>query len=123
MSTVTPAGEIDFANRPLLDYLGVSLEQLQDWPSFIHESDRATVTERWQFSVDKGHPFEAEFRLRRSDGVYRWFGWPCRAGTAEDGSIVAGAICSADIEDRKQAEDLRRSSERRLRAISTTFQP
>ena len=44
---MTPAGEIDFANRQLLDYLGVSLEQLQDWAPFIHESDRAMVIEGW----------------------------------------------------------------------------
>ena len=47
VNTVTPTGEIDFANRQLLDYLGVSLEQLQDWPPFIHESDRSMVVERW----------------------------------------------------------------------------
>ncbi len=51
VNTVTPAGRIDFANRPLLDYLGVNLEQLQDWPPFIHVSDRPMVIEQWKHSV------------------------------------------------------------------------
>src|SRR5262245_17131257 len=63
VNTVTPTGTIDFANRQLLDYLGVNLEALQDWPLLIHESDRPVVIERWKHSVEAGQPFEMEFRL------------------------------------------------------------
>ena len=66
VNTMTPTGEIDFANRQLLNYLGVSLEQLQDWQPFIHEADRAMVIERWKHSIESGQPFEADYRLRRS---------------------------------------------------------
>ena len=38
VSTITPAGEIDFANQQLLAYLGVGLDALRDWPAFVHES-------------------------------------------------------------------------------------
>ena len=117
VSTMTPTGEIDFANRQLLDYLGVSLEQLQGWPPFIHEADRSMVIERWQHSVERGQPFGAEYRLRRSDGVYRWFHGHAVPVRAQEGSIVRWCNLVIDIEERKQAEELLRSSERQLSAI------
>jgi PAS domain S-box-containing protein len=116
VSTMTPTGVIDFANRQLLDYLGVSLEQIQDWPPFIHEADRAMVIEQWTHSVESGQPFEAEYRLRRSDGVHRWFHSHAVPVRAQDGSIQWYNLIT-DIEDRKQAEDLLQKSERRFRAI------
>jgi PAS domain S-box-containing protein len=112
VSTVTTTGEIDYANGQLLDYLGVSLEQLQDWPPFIHESDRAMVIERWQQSVESGQPFGAEYRLRRSDGVHRWFFGHAVPLRGQEGSITRWCNLLTDIEERKHVEDVRRSRER-----------
>jgi len=117
VNTVIPTGEIDYANRQLLDYLGVSLEQLQEWPQFIHESDRSMVLERWQHSVDSGQPFGAEYRLRRSDGVYRWFHGHAVPVRARDGAVLRWCNLVIDIEERKQAVEVLRSSERQLNAI------
>jgi len=117
VNTVTPTGEIDYANRQLLDYLGVSLEQLQDWPRFIYESDRAMVTEEWQRSLESGQPFGADYRLRRSDGAYRWFHGHAVPVRAQDGPILRWCNLVTDIEERKQAVDVLRSSERQLNAI------
>jgi PAS domain S-box-containing protein len=117
VNTLTPTGEIDYANRQLLDYLGVSLEQLQGWPPFIHESDRSMVMERWQHSLDSEQPFEAEFRLRRSDGVYRWFHGHAVPMRSQDGPIRRWCNLVTDIEERRQAADVLRFSERQLNAI------
>jgi PAS domain S-box-containing protein len=105
VATVTPTGEIDFANRQLLEYVGCSLTELQDWPRFLHEHDRARVVERWNQSVDTGHPFEAELRLRRADGEYRWFNGRSVPVRAQDGSIVRWYSLITDIHDRKLAEE------------------
>ena len=108
VNTVTPTGEIDFANRQLLDYLGVTLEQLHDLQPFIHEADRAMVIERWTHSIESGQPFGADYRLRRSDGVYRWFHGQGLPTHAPAGSIVR---CWPDGRHRR-AEAGRRSSAR-----------
>ena len=109
VNTMTPAGEIEFANRQLLDYLGVGLEQLQDWPRFIHESDRSMVIERWRHSVETGPALRGgipapSFR-RRVSLVPR----SCRAGARAGWLDLRWYNLVTDIEDRKQAEDLRRS--------------
>ena len=88
VNTMTPDGAIDFANRRLLDYLGVSLDQLQDWLQFIHESDRSMVLERLKHSVESGEPYEAQCRLRRADGVYRWVPGHAVPVRAHDGALV-----------------------------------
>ena len=117
VKTMTPSGAIDFANRRLLDYLGVELDQLQDWLQFIHESDRSMMLERLKHSLETGHPYEAQCRLRRADGVYRWFQGSAVPLRAPDGAVIRWYYLITDIEDRKRAEDLLRSSERQLRAI------
>ena len=56
-------------------------------------------------------------RLRRSDGVYRWFqnnGFPLRDAS---GHIVRWCVLLTDIDDRKRAEDALRESERESRLI------
>jgi PAS domain S-box-containing protein len=117
IKTMTPSGAIDFANRRLLDYLGVGLDQLQDWLQFVHESDRSMMLERLKHSLESGQPYKAQCRLRRADGVYRWFEGSAVPVRAQDGAVVRWYYLITDIEDRKRAEDLLRSRERQARAI------
>src|SRR5262249_27220019 len=49
-----------------------SLEGL-GWTNCLRPEDLAEVRSRWQACVDVGAPFEAEFRLRRGSGDFRWF--------------------------------------------------
>jgi PAS domain-containing protein len=66
----------------------IPLEDLQDWPQFIDERDRSMMTERWAHSLASGEPFAAEFRLRRADGICRWFHATAVPVRAPDRSIV-----------------------------------
>jgi signal transduction histidine kinase len=52
-----------------------------------------------------GEPFEAEFRLRRADGAYRWFlgrGVPLRDG---EGRVSRWLGVATDIDDQRRARD------------------
>ena len=117
VTTATPTGAIDFANRQLLDYVGASLEDLQDWPQFIDERDRSMMIERWAHSLESGEPFAAEFRLRRADGICRWFHATAVPVRAPDRSIVRWYVVVIDVDDRKRVEDALRQSEAYLREV------
>jgi PAS domain S-box-containing protein len=69
------------------------------------------VVTLWSRSVESGHPYQDEHRLRRADGVYRWFharGLPLRD---KEGRIVRWYILLTDIDERKKAEEKLRRSE------------
>jgi PAS domain S-box-containing protein len=56
-------------------YTGLSKEEGsgQSWMNRVDPEELNKVLETWQSSIDRGEPFEMEFRLRGADGVYRWF--------------------------------------------------
>src|SRR5882724_2469117 len=101
-----PDGTTALLNQRWLDYTGLSLAQALDegWHGPIHPDDRGTLRETWARLRASGAPGEAEARLRRGDGVYRW----ClvRAVPVRDewGHLVHWSGTATDIEDRKQAE-------------------
>jgi PAS domain S-box-containing protein len=111
--TALPDGNIDFFNRRWLEYLGLTLEDVQGWrwTAAIHPEDVAGIVEKWRTSLATGEPFEAETRVRRADGVYRWFLHRKVALRDDCGKIVRWYGSSIDIEDRKQAEDALRRNE------------
>ena len=60
-------------------------------------------------SIGSGSPYEIVQRVRRSDGVYRWFqnnGFPLRDSS---GHIVRWCVLLTDIDERKRAEDALRN--------------
>jgi formate hydrogenlyase transcriptional activator len=101
-----PDGTTAFLNHRWLDYTGLSLAQALDegWDGPIHPDDRGTLRETWARLRASEAPGEAEARLRRGDGAYRW----ClvRAVPVRDewGHLVHWSGTATDIEDRKQAE-------------------
>jgi PAS domain S-box-containing protein len=111
--TALPDGNIDFFNRRWLEYLGLTLEDVQGWrwTAAIHPEDVGGIVEKWRTSLATGEPFEAETRVRRADGVYRWFLHRKVALRDDCGKIVRWYGSSIDIEDRKQAEDALRRNE------------
>jgi PAS domain S-box-containing protein len=105
-----PNGSRTFLNRGWIDYTGLSSEQASGsgWETAIHPDDLKRVTERWRDSQTTGQPLDYEVRLRRgSDGAYRWFQTRARPLRDNRGKIVKWCAVATDIEDRKDAEQLR----------------
>jgi PAS domain S-box-containing protein len=105
-----PGGNRTFFNKGWLEYTGLSSEQASGsgWQKAVHPDDLNRVTERWRESQTTGEPLDYEARLRRgSDGVYRWFQTRARPLRDSRDKIVNWCAVSNDIEDRKQAEQLR----------------
>src|SRR5271156_6738567 len=108
-----PDGYIDYFNKPWLEYLGVTLEQVSgwNWRAFIHPDDLDGIVAKWLACLASGEVFEYETRVRRTDGEYRWM-FHCKVPLRDGhGNIVKWYGSSLDIEDRRRAEEAQRRNE------------
>jgi PAS domain S-box-containing protein len=94
-------GYCDYLSRQWLDYTGRSeAQQLgAGWLEQVHPDDRVKVRMEWARVVGTGDTYDIMFRIRRFDGVYRWF--KTRAVPLRDpaGRILKWFGSNTDIED------------------------
>jgi PAS domain S-box-containing protein len=107
VASLSPAGEIEFVNQGLIEYCGQELEAMKQWSTngTVHVDDLPHVVELFTRGITSGEPYDLDARIRRHDGIYRWFqirGLPLRD---MGGQIVRWYSLLVDIEDRKRAED------------------
>jgi PAS domain S-box-containing protein len=119
LCTMTAAGEVESLNRPVLEYFGKTRDELKNWPSGneVHADDLRRVLLAWNRSVSTGELYEIEHRLRRFDGVYRWFQARGLAERRADGKIVRWYLMLTDIEDRKRLEETAWQSHLTIRSM------
>jgi PAS domain S-box-containing protein len=112
-------GAAEFFNQNYLDYTGLTDEQSMgwSWTAAIHPDDLNGLAASWQGIMASGEPGEAEARIRRFDGAYRWFLFRANPLRDESGNIVKWYGTNLDIEDRKRGEEALRASELSWRQI------
>ena len=121
--TFKASGEVELLNHQLLEYFGKRIEERKNsqknFPTFehVHPDDLPRVMEAYGRWLESGQPHGLEFRLRRADGVYRWFQSRALPARDTEGRITGLSILLTDIDDRKRAEDALRASETNLRLI------
>src|SRR5215472_4409443 len=115
-----PDGTTEFSNRRWLDYTGLSQDEVLGWgwQRAVHPDDLNAVAEAWRLMLASGKAGGGEFRLRRFDGEYGWFLFRAEPFRDEHGELVRWYGISADIQDRKQAEEKLRQDEREFRLIT-----
>ena len=101
-----PDGGCDYFSTQWTNYTGVAESDLLGWRwmETLHPDDREPTRQFWTESVAGRQPYDVEYRIRRSDGIYGWFktrGTPIRD---TDGRIVKWFGTCTDITDRKRAE-------------------
>jgi len=121
VTLMTPDGELELANRQVLEYFGATLEELRARPSAstVHPDDRPDVLAAWRESLENGQPYEVAGRQRRADGVYRWFHMRAFPLRDTDGRILLWCLLQTDVDDRKRAEAVLASEKRLLEMIAT----
>ena len=119
----SPDGAITYVNRQRLDYTGLDLEDALGWGwtrgDVFHPADLPGLIETWRDALASKQPIEAEARVRRHDGVYRWFLIRAVPRRDEAGTIVEWLGTNTDIDDRKGAEQDLRRTESYLAAAQT----
>jgi formate hydrogenlyase transcriptional activator len=118
-----PDGSNEFLNKRWHEYTGLSPEESHGWgwQTAIHHDDRAPLTEKWRGLLVTGEPGEMEARLRRHDGLFRWFLMRVEPLRDQTGKIVRWCGACTDIETLKQTEAKLREDERELRRITDSI--
>jgi formate hydrogenlyase transcriptional activator len=118
--TSLPDGSKEYLNKRWYDYTGLSLEEGQGWgwKVVVHPEDLDRLVQEWLAILDARKPGELETRIRRYDGVYRWFLIRVVPLLDEQGNVVKWFGSNTDIEDRKLAEEKLRRDEIELRQIT-----
>jgi PAS domain S-box-containing protein len=107
VSVYGPNRERLYANRGMLDYLGLSLEEWRTRSKFghsLHPDDWDPAIGHFDGAVSNGDGFDLELRLRKGDGSYRWFLARCNPVCDDKGQIMRWYLACTDIDDRKLAE-------------------
>ena len=110
-----PDGTALYANQAVLDYTGLTLEDVQREDQRAHPEDLERLREERHEALARGKPFELEQRALGKDGNYRWFLVRYNPLRDDQGHIIRWYATGTDIEDRKQAEERMRDENVALR--------
>ncbi len=99
-------GQNIYVNPQASAYTGLPPEAVMDfgWTSTVYPDDLPVCLSLWTDCLAAGTPYENEFRIRRHDGVYRWFMARAVPVRDADQKITFWIGIVTDIEERKQAE-------------------
>ena len=106
-------GFVEFVNQRWLDYAGFTPEQALgwSWAAALHPDDMSGLLEYWKGIMVTAQPGEYVARLRRFDGVCRWFLFRAVPLKDDSGNILKWYGQNVDIHERKEAEEKLRRSE------------
>jgi PAS domain S-box-containing protein len=100
-------GNVEYYNQHWYAFTGLpaGTYRTEDWIAAVHPDDLPRLLAQLDIGQSGDRPFEAEYRLRRRDGVYRWHlgrGVPIKDAA---GNIVRRFGAAVDITDQKEAAE------------------
>src|ERR1700677_4292148 len=124
-----PDGSITYANQGFLDYIGLTIEDLDGvgWLNAFHPDEHQRVIAAWSHSVATGDDYDIEARMIRArDGHAGWRWLRAQPVRDEAGKILHWLGVAVDIDDRKtfaETLQLRQDETERQRAeLETIYQ-
>ena len=105
--TADTNGLLNWFNDRVYEYTGNAPGTLDGnaWLDILHPQDRLRISKIWTAAKSAMTPYEAEVRLRRSDGSYRWHlsrAFPVYNAVNKSSQWIGS---NTDIEDQKLAAD------------------
>jgi PAS domain S-box-containing protein len=108
IQVLRPDGLVLYVNQAVLDYTGLTLEDVQKEDfrlRVFHPDDVERLREQRRQALTCPVPFENEQRALGKDGKYRWFLIRYNPLLDEQGRIIQWYAAGTDITERKQAEE------------------
>lgn len=104
--TARPDGRLIWCNPRVYEYAGARITELDgtEWSKIIHPADLHGALAAWAEAIATGNAYKVEFRLRRADGVYRWFLGRAVPVRDENGAIIRWIGTNTDVHDQKTTE-------------------
>ena len=126
--SASPDGHVTHVSAGTLAYTGLNpatsgLFQLLDnsaWRRIVHPEDYAGLMSTRRQSLITGRAFDTELRIRRHDGVYRWFRLYGSLSPDHKGRFAGWYGTMIDIEERKVAEQTLQHNKRQLQQLTDT---
>jgi len=119
VTTYTADGELEFVNQQVVEFFGMTLEELKDWRNngMVHPDELDRVDESWTHSLTTGQPYDDVHRYRRADGAYRWFMTRGRPSRDAEGRILRWYVLLTDIDESQEAKHKLEEQEKELRQV------
>lgn len=110
-------GKANYFNKRWYEYAGLNYEQSAGpgWQVIVHPDDAPASKEKWQQALATGEIFDAEYRLKKYDGEYRWFIGRNVPLKDEAGKVTGWFGSATDIQELKEVQEALSQSESRLR--------
>ena len=110
-----PSGALTFVNKRTAEYLGIPKDhplrsgidigaQWDDWVQLLHPDDQEKSRNNWSNCLRTCEGGEHSYRVRRSQGDYRWFLSRFEPLRASDGNLLLWIGATLDIEELKRSE-------------------
>jgi diguanylate cyclase (GGDEF)-like protein/PAS domain S-box-containing protein len=109
-----PDGSNIYFNKQWMNYTGLTREESlgHGWNRPFHPDDQRQAADAWQKATTNIGTYSLESRIRRADGIYRW--WLVRGVPLQDaaGNVLKWFGTCTDIHDLKTAElDISRTNQ------------
>ena len=106
--TCLPDGTCDYLSPQWAHYTGRSADEpfSTGCLQHIHPEDRPRITEQWLDAVARIEPLDTELRVKRADGVYRWFHAHATPIRDQEGRVLKWIGTYTDTHDHKQAQEV-----------------
>jgi PAS domain S-box-containing protein len=116
-------GRCIYLNRSWYEFTGQTPDTAMGfgWLDAVHPEDRQAAENVFLEANSQGREFRLEYRLRRSDGEWRWALDAAAPRLAEDGAFLGYIGTVLDITERRQAEEILRDREDQLRTLADSI--
>ena len=120
MWVTDPSGACTYLNRRWYAFTGQAEGEGEGfgWLDAVHDDDRPAAEQAFVDANAAQQDYRVEFRVRRSDGVYRWAIDAAAARFGAGGEFLGYVGSVFDIDERREMEAALRSSTERAEALA-----